>query len=175
MCGRAPPSRSTGTSPVTYRARSVRSTSRSRSCRWVRRTATPDAGGRRLDAAFRRPPAPAPGPDPPRGLAPRLRLDQSAAGYARAVAARRARDARADQAGEPPVRARPADLRAVLALRRPDGALQARNEHLDVADGRVRDPQSLSGDGRAGGGGDALRGRARDSARVHGGEALRNV
>ena len=74
-----------------------------------------ELGGRR-DVAVRRPPAPAARPDPPRGLDPRLRMDQGAPRLAGPGTARRAGDAGDDRAGPPPVQARPTDLRAVLGL-----------------------------------------------------------
>ena len=70
-----------------------------------------ESGGRH--AAFRRPPALAPHPDPDRGLDPGLLLDQGAAGQPRDGAARRAGDTRGDRGDQRAVRPERPDLRAV--------------------------------------------------------------
>ena len=88
-------------------------------------------------------------PDPARALDPRLRLDQGAAGQPGAGAPRRARDARHDRADQPSVRARQADLRAVLEVPRADGAAEPRHVDHDAPDGPHRDRPALPGHGRA--------------------------
>ena len=133
-----------------------------------------ESGGRH--AAFRRPPAPAPDPDPARALAPRLLLDQGAAGQPGDGAARRAGDARVDRGDQQAVRPRQADLRAVLRLRQADGVRSNSATSVSLAAARHRRVhRALPGHDRAGALRDVLLDSPRAPARLPGGETLRRL